>query len=248
MSVQAFRKLHANQSPLMLGNVWDAHSAQLAVNAGFEALGTSSHAIANLLGYEDGQNMSFEEHFFIIERIVKSVNVPVSVDFEAGYSDDPETVATYVKKLVDVGVVGINIEDGIVKNGKRHLESADLLAAKIQAIKATTELYINARADTYTTKHEDALGETIRRGRRYQEVGADGLFVPLIENSSDIQALTREVSLPLNVFLTPNLLPYDELGSIGVKRISHGAKLYGWLMGKAEKELENIKTEITLPK
>src|SRR5690554_8202756 len=121
MSLNTFKNLHTNEKPFMLGNVWDAHSAQVAGKAGFAALGTSSHAIANLLGYEDGENISVDEHFFIIERVVKASGVPVSVDFEAGYSDDPATVAAYVKKLAGMGVVGINLEDGAVKSGKREL-------------------------------------------------------------------------------------------------------------------------------
>ncbi len=248
MSVNTFKNLHSNSSPLLLGNVWDAHSARLAEKAGFAALGSSSHAIANMLGYEDGQNISFDEHYFVIERIVKSVNIPVSVDFEAGYSDDPDAVAAHVKKLADIGVVGINLEDGVVKDGKRVLESAKQLVAKIRAIKATTDIFINARADTYTTKHPDALAESIKRANMYQEAGADGIFIPLIETPSDIQTFTSEVSLPLNAFLTPNLPPYEELGELGVKRVSHGAKLYEWLMENAEQAFQSIKSNKTLPK
>lgn len=248
MSLNTFKNLHANDQPFLLGNVWDAHAAQVAEKAGFAALGTSSHAIANLLGYEDGQNICIDEHFFIIERIVKSANIPVSVDFEAGYSDNPATVAAYVKKLAGMGVVGINLEDGAVKNGKRELGPAATLADKIKAIKDATDIFVNARADTYTTKHPDALNESIDRAGIYQDAGADGIFVPLIETPDDIRAFTSAIALPLNVFLTPNLPQYDELGALGAKRVSHGGKVYGWLVEQAKQAFESLLQDKVLPK
>jgi len=232
--INQFRKLHQQPSPLVLGNVWDAHSAKLAEKAGFKALGSSSHAIAFALGYEDGEKISFEELFFMINRIVKSVKIPVSVDFEAGYSSDPEQVADYVKQLTDIGVAGINLEDGVVKDGKRVLEDAEGLVSKIKAIKAKTDIFINTRADTFTTKHENALEEAIKRSNLYIAAGADGVFVPLLESTEDITAFLEKVKAPLNVFTTPKLPDYDTLGKLGVKRISHGAKQYDQLMKISE--------------
>ncbi len=229
-----FLQLHQNPKPLLLGNVWDAHSAQLAEKAGFKALGTSSHAIAFSMGYADGENIRFDELFFVLEKIFKSVKIPISVDFEAGYSDNPEDVAKNVEKLVKIGAVGINLEDGKVVDGKRQLEDADQLTEKIKAIKSKTEIFINARADTYTTKHPDALKESIRRANLYAEAGADGVFIPLIETESDLKTFVNEVEIPLNVFTTPNLPDYERLAELGVKRISHGAKQYDLLMKKSE--------------
>src|SRR5690606_17048385 len=131
-------------------------SASLAEQAGFAAVATSSHAIANALGHEDGEEMSVQELLFIVKRIKSAVRIPVSVDFEAGYSNDPMEVAEYVKQLSDLGVAGINLEDGTVQNGKRLLGDADLLAEKIRVIKSTMDIFINARVDTFTTKHPNA--------------------------------------------------------------------------------------------
>ena len=233
-SIEQFKNLHQQSTPFIVGNVWDAHSAQLAEKAGFQGLGTSSHAIANALGYADGQKISVDEILFMVDRIVKAVKIPVSVDFEAGYSSDPEEVAAYVKQLVDVGVVGINLEDGVVKDGERRMEDPKILAHKIKAIKAVTSVFINARADTYTTEHSDALNESIRRANQYAEAGADGIFIPLIEKEDDIKAVLTAISLPLNVFATPKLPNYDSLGALGVKRISYGAKWYEQLVEKTE--------------
>ncbi len=229
-----FTALHQQAAPLLLGNVWNVHTAKLAQQAGYQALGTSSHAMAFALGYPDGQQIPFEDIFHVVGRIVSAVDIPVSVDFEAGYAEDPEQVAVYVKQLADAGVVGINLEDGIVKNGKRVLGDAEVLVEKIKAIKAATAIFINARTDTYTTKHPGALEESINRALQYQQAGADGIFVPLIETEADIQAFTGKVSLPLNVFTTANLPAYATLSRLGVKRISHGAKQYDQLMKIAE--------------
>jgi 2-methylisocitrate lyase-like PEP mutase family enzyme len=229
-TVKEFTQLHQQSSPLLLGNVWDAHSAKLAEEAGFKALGSSSHAIAFALGYQDGEEISFDELFFMVNRIVKTVKIPVSVDFEAGYSTNPEKVAEYVHKLADIGVVGVNLEDGRVKGGKRILGKSSDMVAKIQAIKSKTNIFINARTDTYTTKHEQALEESISRAQLYASAGADGVFVPLIETKEDIGAFVEKVKTPLNVFTTLNLPDYENLAKLGVKRISHGAKQYDQLM------------------
>lgn len=249
MSYTNFKKLHQQEELLVLGNVWDAQSASLAEESGFQALGTSSHAIANLLGYPDGEKISLDEMLFIIERIVKAVNIPVSVDFEAGYADDPEQVATNVGHLVDLGVVGINIEDGKVIKEGRQLQSVDLLQQKIQAIKAHhRNIFINARMDTYTTKHANALEESIKRASIYQDAGADGLFIPLAETESDIRSLVKACSLPINLFLTPKLPDVDKLSKLGIKRLSHGAQLYEWLSEQNQSIFKKFVKKPMVPK
>lgn len=229
-----FKALHQNEEPLLLANVWDAHSAKLAQQAGYKALGSSSHAIANSLGFEDGENISFEQLYFVVKHIKTVVQIPLSVDFEAGYSENPEEVAKYVKQLADIGIAGINLEDGIVKDGKRILGNPESLVEKIRAIKATSTIFINARIDTYTTKHPDSLNESISRANLYKTAGADGVFVPLIQKDTDILNFITRVDLPLNVFATPQLPNYESLQKLGVKRISHGAKQYELLMKKSE--------------
>lgn len=249
MSYTKFKQLHQENQVLVLGNVWDAQSAKIAQDAGFKALGTSSHAIANLLGYEDGEQIAVNELLFMVERIVKAVDIPVSVDFEAGYSDDPDTVADHVQQLVDLGVVGINIEDGKVINGERKLLDASLLADKIKAIKdQVPELFINARADTYTTKHPEALEESIKRASLYEKAGADGLFIPLVETKDDVQKIVSSTSLPLNVFLTDKLPDLAILQQWGVKRLSHGAKIYEWLVEKNTDLFQYFVNDPRLPK
>ncbi|WP_400262781.1 isocitrate lyase/phosphoenolpyruvate mutase family protein [Sphingobacterium sp. SG20118] len=249
MSYTKFSKLHHQNDLLLLGNVWDAQSAKIAESTGFKALGSSSHAIANSLGYADGEQMSVDELLFIVERIVKSVKIPVSVDFESGYSDDPDQVAKYVKQLVELGVAGINLEDGKVVKSKRTLGKATLLSDKIAAIKALTKnIFINARTDTYTTKHETALEETLKRAQIYDQAGADGFFVPLAETKVDIEKIVNSTRLPLNLFLTDKLPKAAVLTEIGVKRLSHGAKIYEYLVAENTKLFHDFLIHPKLPK
>lgn len=249
MSYTKFSKLHHQNDLLLLGNVWDAQSAKIAESAGFKALGSSSHAIANSLGYADGEQMPVDELLFIVERIVKSVKIPVSVDFESGYSDDPDQVAKYVKQLVELGVAGINLEDGKVVKSTRTLGKATLLSDKIAAIKALTKnIFINARTDTYTTKHETALEETLKRAQIYDQAGADGFFVPLAETKVDIEKIVNSTRLPLNLFLTDKLPKAAVLTEIGVKRLSHGAKIYEYLVAENTKLFHDFLIHPKLPK
>lgn len=249
MSYTKFSKLHHQNDLLLLGNVWDAQSAKIAESAGFKALGSSSHAIANSLGYADGEQMPVDELLFIVERIVKSVKIPVSVDFESGYSDDPDQVAKYVKQLVELGVAGINLEDGKVVKSTRTLGKATLLSDKIAAIKALTKnIFINARTDTYTTKHETALEETLKRAQIYDQAGADGFFVPLAETKVDIEKIVNSTRLPLNLFLTDKLPKAAVLTEIGVKRLSHGAKIYEYIVAENTKLFHDFLIHPKLPK
>lgn len=249
-SYHQFKDLHEQKNVLLIGNVWDSMSAQIAQKSGFKALGTSSHAIAAMLGYADGEQMSFEELFFVLQRIVKSVNIPVSVDFEAGYSDDPSIVSNYVGQLISIGIVGINLEDGKVINGKRTLQNSSLLAEKIKAIKKDHELFINARIDTYTTKHENALEESIKRASIYEKAGADGIFVPLMEDEKAIKEFILACQLPLNLFASKTLPSVELLSKLGVKRLSHGAKKYDQIMQQLNEDykafIETKKYELLL--
>ena len=248
MSYTAFKKLHEAKELLILGNVWDGQSSKLAEEVGYKALGLSSHPLANLYGYEDGEIIRPDEVLYMVERVKKAVKLPLSVDYEAGYSDDPNEVAQNVKGLYDAGVVGINLEDGKVVNGERKLGEASVLAEKIKAIKALTpDIFVNARADTYTTKHENALEETIKRAKIYEEAGADGLFVPLVEAKTDIKKITDSTSLYVNIFLTPNIPSKEELEEIGVTRVSHGPKVWEYLIKQNKKALEDILSSMKLP-
>lgn len=227
---EEFEKLHYANSPLLIGNVWDAISVKACEKAGYEVVNVSSHPVADMLGYKDGQNMSFDEIFFISKRIKASTPLHVSVDIEAGYTNNNDILNHYVERLVDIGVCGINLEDGITNGEERKLGDVSILEKKIQSIKTylnskNKNIFINARIDTYTTKHPEAFNESLNRAQIYEAAGADGVFIPLIEDDHEIRTILDTVDIALNVFLTPKLNNYDHIASLGVHRISSGNKV-----------------------
>ncbi len=239
-----FKKLHQQKEPLLLANVWGASSAQVAEKLNFKAIGTSSSAISNSLGYNDGEEMSFEELAFFVKRISSKINIPLSVDLEAGYSRDPKTIADHIKQLAQLGVVGINLEDSIVED-VRVLLSAEDFSKTISKIKNILEkeginIFLNIRTDTFIVKNQNPVAETFRRIQLYEKAGADGIFVPCITQVSDIKSMVENTSLPINVMCMPNLPDFPTLQKLGVKRISMGNFLYDQMNSFLEKNLNTI--------
>jgi 2-methylisocitrate lyase-like PEP mutase family enzyme len=224
---QQFKNLHYQNEPFLLSNVWNAQSAKISEKLGFKSIGTSSAAIAHSLGYEDGENMPFDEYLFIIERIKKSVSIPVSVDLETGYGNDEKTITSNISKLVNLGIIGINIEDSVVNNGIRTLENEFVFSEKLNMIKHyiqsnTIEMFINVRTDTFLLNCDNVVNETLKRIELYAQSNIDGIFLPCITNENDIKTIVENTKLPINVMCMPELPNFDILKSIGVKRISMG--------------------------
>lgn len=232
--VETFRQLHADVAPLLLPNAWDAGSARLFESAGATAIATTSGGVAWALGYRDGGVLPIGELAGTVARIARVVTVPLSIDIENGYSDDPKIVADNVMRLVDFGIAGINVEDGE--------DRPSLLAAKIDAIRKATararvDLFVNARSDVFlrnlVTKVE-LTEESIARGSLYAEAGADGLFLPGLRQPDQIRAVVNDVSLPLNLMVWPELAGAEELGKLGVRRLSAGTGIAQVAWGAAE--------------
>ena len=198
-----FKNLHNQKTPLLIANVWDVASAKIAEKLNFQAIGTSSSAIAALLGYQDGEEMKFSELEYFVTRIASHSNLPLSVDLESGYSRSSREIVNHIKRLVDVGVVGINLEDSIVEN-KRSLLDADEFSKMLSKInelleKENVEIFINVRTDTFLLAHPKLIEETKKRIRLYENAGANGIFTPCIENTSDIKEIVSCTHLPVNV-------------------------------------------------
>ncbi|XUW90653.1 isocitrate lyase/phosphoenolpyruvate mutase family protein [Burkholderia sp. M6-3] len=221
-SVAAFRKLHDNTVPLRLANAWDAGSARLIESLGAKAVATTSAGFAWALGYPDGRQLPPDEVVDEVRRIARLLKVPLTVDIENGYSDDAAKVAQFVMRLVDLGIAGINIEDG--------RDAPPVLERKIAAIsdavaKSSNDLYINARSDVFLASLVDKsklVTESIARGKRYIDAGADGLFLPALSNPKDIEAIVAAIDAPLNVMVVPGLADAKTLGQLGVRRLSAG--------------------------
>ncbi len=225
-----FRNYHHESDPLILGNLWDVSSSIQLQKLGFKALGTSSAAIASMLGYEDGENMPFSEYLLIISRIAENTELPISVDLEAGYGNDPETVFSNIEELSQLGVVGINLEDSVVKGGSRTLVNVHEFASKLASIHkkikdANMDMFINLRIDTFLLQLPNALEESIDRIDHYSNF-IDGIFLPCISANEDIEKMVNHTTLPLNVMCLPNLADFNTLTKLGVKRISMGNFLF----------------------
>lgn len=243
--VSLFRQLHQQAEPLLIGNVWNAQSAKVFEKTGSKAIATSSAAVAETLGYTDGENMSFEEYLFIIERIIKATTLPLSVDLETGYGDTPAAIAENIKHLSELGVVGINIEDSVITNGNRKIVDLASFAAKIsevvQLVKTSNiDIFINLRSDVFLLGLPSAKEAAIDRTKLYNSTGVDGLFFPCITDINDIRAVTGISKLPVNVMCMPNLPNFEELKNAGVKRISMGNFINGALYRHLEELIGGI--------
>ena len=224
------RELHHAEEMLVLPNVWDAASAEVIAEAGFPAIATTSAAIADMLGYPDGEGAPWSEMFAAAGRIARAVAVPVTVDAEAGYGLPPGEL---VDRLLEIGVVGCNLEDtdhragGLVDAGS-HAEY--LAAVRAAADDAGIPVVVNARVDTYLpgagVAEADRLAEAIRRGQRYVEAGADCVYPIGVGDERHIAALVAEVPGPINANTRPGQLDLARLRALGVARVSYGPRFH----------------------
>jgi 2-methylisocitrate lyase-like PEP mutase family enzyme len=216
---------------LILTNVADATGARIVEQLGSKAVATSSASVAWVHGYPDGNTLPLERLVSTVESIVRIISVPLTVDIEAGYSDDLERVAEVVDAVIAAGAVGINIEDGI--------SPPELLVRKIEtarqvANRRQVNLFINARTDVYLRSlvpAEDRVAETLRRAALYQAAGANGLFAAGVTAQYEIAALCKGTTLALNVLGFPGLPSPEELKALGVRRLSAGSGIAEFLYG-----------------
>jgi 2-methylisocitrate lyase-like PEP mutase family enzyme len=240
--MSTFRQLHYLDSPLVLPNAWDVGSALAFVDAGFPAIGTTSFGIAASAGYPDGVRSSKAATIALAARLVR-MSVHITADVEDGYSDDPAEVAESVAELGALGVAGVNLEDS--RDG--HLVDASTAAAKISAVKRLSpDIFVNARVDNLWFAEEATVEAVLLRARAYADAGADGIFVPGLVNPEDIQRITTDVALPVNVLAHPSLTA-AELGELGVRRVSSGSLPYRAAIDKAVESVTALRDNRQTP-
>ncbi|PWN67188.1 isocitrate lyase/PEP mutase family protein [Chryseobacterium oncorhynchi] len=241
---QIFYDLHHQAQPLLIANAWNVKSAQIIEKAGFSAIATSSGAIANSLGYNDGEQIPFEELFYIVKRIKASTNIPLTVDLERGYTNDPEVLNSHIQQIIDIGAVGINLEDN---------QGEDIFLKKLKSItkyltQTNQKLFINARTDVFVQNLDNPIETVINRAKLYKDAGADSLFVIGLKDLETIKEIIQAVQLPVNVIGISSLSSVEELASIGVKRISMAGILYSAGYEKINSLVKTIKEENSLSK
>jgi 2-methylisocitrate lyase-like PEP mutase family enzyme len=233
---ETFLRFHQDEEMLVLLNSWDVGSSKLIEACGYKAIATTSMGIAASLGYPDCQVIQLSEMIDAITGIVNGVQVPVTVDVEAGYGNTLKEIVDSVGRIVATGIVGINIEDSIDLNPVLIDEME--FCERISAIRALSDslgfhLVINARTDSFYTSSSstrEKLSESIRRGNKYREAGADCIFVQPVWERETISTLVREINAPINILSNPGIgagtpPSVRELQDLGVARLSLGSGL-----------------------
>jgi 2-methylisocitrate lyase-like PEP mutase family enzyme len=241
-----FAELHVKGAPLLLFNAWDAGSAKSIVAAGAQAIATSSWSVAEAQGYRDGEAIPIELAEQIIARIAATIDVPVSVDFEGGYSEDDGELAANISRLLELGVIGINFEDRVVKGP--GLYDIERQARRLVAIRKAAEqkrvgFFINARTDVFLGQSRDPaqfVGEALDRAKAYAAAGASGFFIPGLANDAFIGRICESVTLPVNVMVMDGVPSNDRLADLGVSRISYGPSPFINAMSALQQEAKKV--------
>jgi 2-methylisocitrate lyase-like PEP mutase family enzyme len=242
-----FRELHTAGKIFVMPNAWNAGSACLLEEAGFNAIGTTSAGMAFGMGVPDYEGaMSRDEAMAETCRITSAVSIPVSIDGENGYGHEPEIVAESIREFAVTGAVGGSIED-YSGNQQRGLYDRALATERIQAARAAADeldfaFTLTARAECYLVGHPDPFSESVIRANAYREAGANCLFVPGVRDVGTIAKLVKEIDGPLNVVmgLMGEPISVRELEDAGVTRVSVGGSLARAALGLLRRSAEEI--------
>lgn len=253
---ELFLKYHYDKEILVLLNSWDIGSSKLIEACGYKAIATTSMGVAASLGYPDCQIITLSEMINVTNGIVKAVQVPVSVDIEAGYGNNLDEIIDSVKKIISTGIAGINIEDSIDLNP--NLIDEIEFCERVSAIRELSDslgfhLVINARTDSFyvsTSSHQEKLSETIKRGNKYREAGADCIFVQPVSDKETISTLVKEINAPINILANPtigksSILSISELQDLGVARVSLGSSMMKATLALIKKVADELSGEGT---
>jgi 2-methylisocitrate lyase-like PEP mutase family enzyme len=222
---QTFLALHHADAPLLLPNAWDPGTAKLFAFLGFSAVATTSAGHAATLGRLDG-HVTMDEILEHAAALAAATDLPINVDFENAFADDPAGVAANVARLGGTGVAGCSVEDFARRADDPIYETAlaaERVAAAAEAAHGRgARLVLTARAENLLHGRSD-LGDTIARLQAYQAAGADVLYAPGLHAIDDIRAVVASVDLPVNILALPGAPSVAELGAAGVRRVSVGS-------------------------
>jgi 2-methylisocitrate lyase-like PEP mutase family enzyme len=244
------RSLHRRGDPLLLPNAWDAATARAVVAAGFPVVATTSGGVAGALGYKDHEGAPADEMLAAATRIASSVDVPVTVDAEAGYGMEP---AELVSALRSAGAAGCNLED--TDHAASSLRDPDEHAEWLGEVRRAASadgypLVINARVDVFLGPllsgagpgtQEDLVPEALRRANAYLEAGVDCVFPIVLWETDALRRFVSEVPAPVNVVRVPQTPSLAELAELGVARVSWGHFLYLDAMARFEDQLASLR-------
>jgi len=241
------RSLHVPGAPLVLPNAWDVASARAVVAAGFPVVATTSGGVAAALGYEDREGAPAAEMLAAAARIGSAVEVPVTIDAEAGYGLGPAELVAALKRA---GAAGCNLEDTNHASGtlRDPLEHASWLRSVREAAAADEYgLVVNARVDVFLaasgdTAQRDLVPEALRRARAYVEAGADCVYPIFLWDAGAVAAFVAEAPGPVNILATARAPSPAELAELGVARVSYGSLLHRQTMEQFARSLASLGT------
>ncbi len=246
---QALRKMHVRPNILVLPNAWDAVTALVFARLGFAAIATTSGGVAWSLGYPDGEHAPLSEVVAASGRIARAVDLPVTVDIEAGYGATPEAVADTVRALIEAGAVGVNLEDGLGASGAlREVEAsvARIRAAHDAAAAIGVPIVINARTDTYLLKYgtsdAERFDETVRRAKAYLAAGADCIYPIGLADAPVIEALVKMLDAPINVAARSGMPSVTDLVRLGVARVSTATRFATLALSAVEHAAKELRS------
>lgn len=236
-SADAFAAMHVPGTPLLMPNPFDVGSARILESLGFRALATTSNGQAATRGRPDGSLIP-DEVIAHARSLVGSVGVPISVDLEDGFAQDPSGVRAVVFQTARTGVAGVSIEDWSADGIRPLPEAVERMQAAASAAKG--RVVLTGRAENFFRGNPD-LDDTITRLQAYQEAGADVLYAPGLSTLDEVRAVVSSVDRPVSVLARAGLPSVAELASVGVARISVGGAFgqvaYGALAGAARELL-----------
>lgn len=236
---QQLLSLHNNGKLLILPNVWNPIGARMLQAKGYSAVATASAAIAESLGYGDGEQLKLDTMLDMVTRIVRSVDLPVTADFEAGYSDSIEGLQENISRLLDTGAVGLNFEDSF--DDSAHLRPIPEQVERIKAVREAADrkgihLVINARADSFFAEgfssDEERIEDVITRLTAYTASGADSVYPVGRGDKETLAILRKRLAAPINVLATAKTASLKELQELGINRISFGPYIFRSLLAK----------------
>ena len=220
-----FKNLHLGEKPFILPNAWDPLSAFILEQVGFKALGTTSWGMANARGQNDAEQCDFETFLKQTSAIIKAVSIPVTIDIESGYSDDHAEICEHVLQIARLGAVGINIEDSSKRsNTLRTVNDQAEILSKLKRVlqnEGYSEFFINARCDAFLVD-DYCIDDALSRITTYQLSGADGIFIPGLNNEKVIERVIQSISIPVNLMAQKGLLNYQKATLLGINRLSIG--------------------------
>ena len=242
-----FLSLHNNGKLLILPNVWNPIGARMLQAKGYPAVATASAAIAESLGYSDGEQLKLDTMLDMVARIVRSVDLPVTADFEAGYSDSIENLQENISRLLDTGAVGINFEDSW--DDSSRLRPISEQVERIKAVREAADrkgihLVINARTDSFFAEgfasEEERVEDVVTRLNAYAQAGADCVYPIGCGDKETLKILRKKISAPINVLATAKTASLKELQDLDINRVSFGPYLFRSLLAKLSEMQDEI--------